>query len=74
MPSLTVGLTYVKPESDTDARIAAGILPMALLLTGRPGVGKTTVLRAAATKLAPFHLLGFYPRARPKLGDDFTRI
>lgn len=33
---------------------------MSLLLTGRPGVGKTTVLREAARKLAPLHLVGFY--------------
>jgi nucleoside-triphosphatase len=33
---------------------------VALLLTGRPGVGKTTVLRAAARKLAGFHQAGFY--------------
>lgn len=33
---------------------------MALLLTGRPGVGKTTALREAATKLARLHLAGFY--------------
>ncbi len=33
---------------------------MALLLTGRPGIGKTTVLRAAARQLAGFHLVGFY--------------
>jgi len=31
-----------------------------LLLTGRPGCGKTTVLRAAAQKLASFHPVGFY--------------
>jgi nucleoside-triphosphatase len=31
-----------------------------LLLTGRPGVGKTTALRAAAQKLTPLHLVGFY--------------
>jgi len=30
------------------------------LLTGQPGVGKTTALRAAATKLAGFPLRGFY--------------
>jgi nucleoside-triphosphatase len=33
---------------------------VALLLTGRPGIGKTTVLRAAAQKLADFDLAGFY--------------
>jgi nucleoside-triphosphatase len=33
---------------------------VALLLTGPPGVGKTTVLRAAAGKLADFHRVGFY--------------
>ena len=33
---------------------------MSLLLTGRPGIGKTTVLRAAAQKLARLHLVGFY--------------
>ena len=33
---------------------------MALLLTGRPGVGKTTVLRNAARKLSDFTLVGFY--------------
>ena len=33
---------------------------MALLLTGRPGIGKTSVLRATARKLAGFQLLGFY--------------
>lgn len=33
---------------------------MSLLLTGRPGVGKTTILRAAARKLTPLHLVGFY--------------
>jgi nucleoside-triphosphatase len=33
---------------------------MALLLTGRPGVGKTTVLRAAARKLRSSHLVGFH--------------
>lgn len=33
---------------------------MTLLLTGRPGVGKTTVLRAAARKLGEYRLLGFY--------------
>jgi nucleoside-triphosphatase len=29
-------------------------------LTGRSGIGKTTVLRAAAHQLAPFHPAGFY--------------
>jgi nucleoside-triphosphatase len=33
---------------------------MALLLTGPPGVGKTTVLRATARNLADFRLVGFY--------------
>jgi nucleoside-triphosphatase len=33
---------------------------VALLLTGRPGIGKTTVVRAAARKLAGLRLLGFY--------------
>jgi nucleoside-triphosphatase len=33
---------------------------VALLLTGRPGVGKTTALRAAAGKLGDFRLDGFY--------------
>lgn len=33
---------------------------VALLLTGRPGIGKTTVLRAAARKLDEYRLLGFY--------------
>jgi nucleoside-triphosphatase len=33
---------------------------VALLLTGPPGIGKTTVLRAAAQKLVEFHLVGFY--------------
>jgi nucleoside-triphosphatase len=33
---------------------------MALLLTGRPGVGKTTVVRTAALKLGGFRLVGFY--------------
>jgi nucleoside-triphosphatase len=33
---------------------------LALLLTGPPGVGKTTVLRAAARMLGDFHLVGFY--------------
>ena len=33
---------------------------MVLLLTGRPGIGKTTVLRAAARNLAGFRLRGFY--------------
>lgn len=33
---------------------------MALLLTGQPGVGKTTVLRAVAQTLAGVHLVGFY--------------
>ena len=33
---------------------------MALLLTGPPGVGKTSVLRTTARKLAGFHLVGFY--------------
>jgi nucleoside-triphosphatase len=33
---------------------------VALLLTGRPGIGKTTVLRSAARSLAGFRLLGFY--------------
>lgn len=33
---------------------------MALLLTGRPGVGKTTALRAASQKLRGFRLAGFY--------------
>jgi nucleoside-triphosphatase len=33
---------------------------VALLLTGRPGVGKTTVLRVAARQLARFHPAGFY--------------
>jgi nucleoside-triphosphatase len=33
---------------------------VALLLTGAPGVGKTTLLRAAAQQLAGFHLVGFY--------------
>jgi len=35
-------------------------LLVALLLTERPGVGKTTVLRAAARKLTGFNLIGFY--------------
>jgi nucleoside-triphosphatase len=35
-------------------------LIVALLLTGRPGVGKTSVLRATARKLAGFQLVGFY--------------
>jgi nucleoside-triphosphatase len=33
---------------------------LALLLTGPPGVGKTTVLRAAGRMLGDFHLVGFY--------------
>jgi nucleoside-triphosphatase len=33
---------------------------VALLVTGPPGVGKTTALRAAARKLAGFRLVGFY--------------
>jgi nucleoside-triphosphatase len=33
---------------------------MALLLTGRPGVGKTTVVRTAAQELARLPLAGFY--------------
>jgi nucleoside-triphosphatase len=33
---------------------------VALLLTGRPGIGKTTVVRTAARKLAGLRLLGFY--------------
>ncbi len=33
---------------------------MALLLTGPPGVSKTTALRAAARKLDDFRLTGFY--------------
>jgi nucleoside-triphosphatase len=33
---------------------------VALLLTGPPGVGKTTVLRTVARKLAGSHLVGFY--------------
>jgi len=33
---------------------------VSLLLTGRSGIGKTTVLRAAAQKLARLHLVGFY--------------
>jgi nucleoside-triphosphatase len=33
---------------------------MALLLTGRPGVGKTTALRAAGQRLGGFRLAGFY--------------
>jgi nucleoside-triphosphatase len=33
---------------------------VALLLTGRPGVGKTTALRAAARKLRDRDLIGFY--------------
>jgi nucleoside-triphosphatase len=33
---------------------------VALLVTGRPGIGKTTVIRAAALKLAGAHLVGFY--------------
>jgi nucleoside-triphosphatase THEP1 len=33
---------------------------VALLLAGRPASGKTTVLRAAAQKLASFHPVGFY--------------
>ncbi len=33
---------------------------MALLLTGQPGIGKTTVLRATARKLPNFTLVGFY--------------
>jgi nucleoside-triphosphatase len=35
-------------------------LAVALLLTGRPGVGKTTALRAAAQRLGGFRLAGFY--------------
>jgi len=33
---------------------------VALLLTGQPGVGKTTVVRAVARELAGFDLVGFY--------------
>jgi nucleoside-triphosphatase len=33
---------------------------MGLLLTGPPGIGKTTVLREAARKLTGFHVVGFY--------------
>jgi len=33
---------------------------VALLLTGPPGIGKTTALRAAVRKLGAFDLVGFY--------------
>lgn len=39
------------------ARVCCGV---ALLLTGPPGSGKTTVLRTAAQQLAGFRLVGFY--------------
>jgi len=60
MPSLTSALTYVKLESDALTCVAPVILACGSLLTGRPGCGKTTVLRAAAQKLASFHPVGFY--------------
>ncbi len=42
---------------------------MALLLTGRPGVGKTTVLRAVARLLAGAHLIGFYTEEIREAGE-----
>lgn len=42
------------------ARRARYAHAVALLLTGRPGAGKTTVLRAAAQQLTGLRLAGFY--------------
>ena len=42
---------------------------MALLLTGRPGVGKTTVLRAVAQLLAGARLIGFYTAEIREAGE-----
>jgi nucleoside-triphosphatase len=42
---------------------------MALLLTGRPGVGKTTVVRAVARLLAGAHLIGFYTEEIREAGE-----
>ena len=53
----------LSPSSDgslLDDTLDAMVEFMALLLTGQPGVGKTSVLRATAGKLAGFHLVGFY--------------
>jgi nucleoside-triphosphatase len=49
---------------------------MALLLTGRPGIGKTTAIHAAAAKLVDVHLVGFYTEelrsGRERLGFRLT--
>lgn len=42
---------------------------MALLLTGPPGVGKTTALRAAARKLVGVRLVGFYTEEIRERGE-----
>jgi nucleoside-triphosphatase len=47
-----------RPAQSVERRAICLAVP--LLLTGRPGVGKTTALRAAAGKLGDFRLAGFY--------------
>jgi nucleoside-triphosphatase THEP1 len=51
------------PESHDDK-------PQVLLITGRPGIGKTTIIRRAADRLKGEGLRGFTPRRSGRKESD----